>query len=242
LFFEFAAKVMIIFVACMPCQKNVPLLYLYLLLIMKRCLFMLTMLCTTHLQAQQEELFNGRDLSGWNFVVADDTTPAERVFSVDDGAILVQGKPFGYMHTLRMYADYRLEVEWAWVDAPSNSGIFFLITDALNPFPRGIECQLKAGSAGDMIMLSGAALEGYEPPAGSERPAFPQIKKRQDSNEKPAGEWNKAVVELLAGKITIHINDALQNSAASAVKTGYIGLQSEGGRIRFRNIKLTHLK
>ena len=34
--------------------------------------------------AQTEDLFNGKDLSNWNFVVADGNTPAEDVFSVQD--------------------------------------------------------------------------------------------------------------------------------------------------------------
>ena len=91
--------------------------------------------------AQTEYLFNGKDLSNWNFVVADGNTPAEDVFSVQDGVILVQGNPFGYMYTKKKYTDFTLEVEWAWVDKASNSGIFLMISDPKTPFPNGIECQ-----------------------------------------------------------------------------------------------------
>ena len=68
-------------------------------------------------------------MSNWNFIVTDGNTPAEDVFSVQDGVILIQGNPFGYMYTKKKYADFTLEVEWAWVDKPSNSGIFLMISD-----------------------------------------------------------------------------------------------------------------
>ena len=33
------------------------------------------------------KLFNGKDLSGWNFVVDKNSVPAEQVYSVKDGVI-----------------------------------------------------------------------------------------------------------------------------------------------------------
>jgi hypothetical protein len=209
---------------------------------MKQKIFLyltLSLLFVPTAYSQTENLFNGKDLSNWNFVVADENVAPEKVFSVDGGIILVQGNPFGYMYTKEKYSDYRLTVEWSWVDAASNSGIFLLITDAKKPFPQGIECQLQAGNAGDFIMLSGAVLEEYVAPTGSDRPSFPQVKKRQNSNEKPVGDWNKAVIEVRNGKIDVYINDVLQNSGTSAAKEGYIGLQSEGGKVRFRGVRIT---
>ena len=78
---------------------------------MKRKNFLLSVIvaaCMTagSSHAQTEILFNGSDLSNWNFVVADGNTPAEDVFSVQDGVILIQGNPFGYMYTKKKYADF----------------------------------------------------------------------------------------------------------------------------------------
>ncbi|BAR50344.1 hypothetical protein TFKS16_3021 [Tannerella forsythia KS16] len=211
---------------------------------MKRKNFLLSVIvaaCMTagSSHAQTEILFNGSDLSNWNFVVADGNTPAEDVFSVQDGVILIQGNPFGYMYTKKKYADFTLEVEWAWVDKPSNSGIFLMISDPKTPFPNGIECQLHAGDAGDFILLEGADLAEYKQPAGEERPKFPVVKKRADSNEKPVGEWNRAKIDVKNGVIKVYINDLLQNTGTSNVKEGYLGLQSEGGLIQFRTVKVT---
>jgi len=100
---------------------------------------------------------------------------------------------------------------------------------------------LKAGSAGDLVLLGGSDLAEYKLPAGAtERPAFPVVAKQKESNEKPVGEWNKAKIEVKDGVITIYINGVLQNKGTNKVKEGYIGLQSEGGPIQFRNLTVTY--
>ena len=191
--------------------------------------------------SQTENLFNGKDLSNWNFVVADESVSPTDVYSVKDGVINIKGNPFGYMYTKNKYTDYVLELEWRWPEAASNSGIFLIIADPKNPFPNGIECQLRAGSAGDFVLLGGSDLNEYVAPE-SGRPNFPVISKREESSEKPIGEWNKAKFEVKDGKITAIINGVLQNQGTNKVKEGYIGLQSEGGPIQFRNVKLTSQK
>ena len=201
------------------------------------------MLCfVCGVSAQTEELFNGKDLSNWKFVVDGDKAPAESVYSVQDGVIVVHGNPFGYMYTAKKYKDYTLELEWSWIDKGTNSGIFLTIAEVKpgNPFPNGIECQLQAGNAGDFVLLGGSDMVEYVAPA-SGRPNFPVIKKREPSNEKPIGEWNKAKIEVKDGKITVYINGVFQNQGTNKVKEGHIGLQSEGGPIQFRNLKLTNL-
>jgi hypothetical protein len=212
---------------------------------MKRILFLMTITCSLfagRLSAQTETLFNGKDLSGWNFIVDGNKASAEAVFSVQDGALLIQGNPFGYMYTKKKYKDYVLELEWRWVNEATNSGIFLSIAKVQkgNPFPNGIECQLKAGRAGDLVLLGGSNLEEYVTPAEG-RPEFPVVQKREASNEKPVGEWNKARIEVRDGKMTIYINGVFQNQGTNKVKKGAIGLQSEGGPIQFRNLQLTHL-
>jgi len=211
---------------------------------MKKIVFLMTtvMFCLLALSCgKTEQLFNGKDLSNWRFVVDGDKVPAKEVYMVKDGYIHIQGMPFGYMYTEKKYKDYTLELEWRWIGEGTNSGIFMMIADpkAGNAFPLAIECQLKAGSAGDFVLLSGSDLVEYVAPATG-RPAFPVIKKRVDSNEKPIGEWNKAKIHVKDGKMTIFINGVLQNEGTNRVKEGNIGLQSEGGPIQFRNLKLTY--
>lgn len=190
-------------------------------------------------QQQSGQIFNGKDLSNWKFVIENDAVPAEEVYSVNDGVITIKGVPLGYMYTKEKFRNYTLELEYRWAENASNSGIFVLIEDPTNPFPKGIECQLKAGQAGDFVLLGGSDLNEYTLPEGvTERPAFPVIDKKESSSEKPTGEWNKAKIVVEDGKITVYINDVLQNIATSNTMEGHIGLQSEGESIQFRNIVL----
>jgi hypothetical protein len=212
---------------------------------MRKIVFLLMAFCLLlaagETEAQKEEkLFNGKNLSKWKFVVDKNSEPADSVFSVRNGVINVKGT-LGYMYTKKKYSDYVLHVEWRWPEEATNSGIFLLIEDAKNPFPNGIECQLAAGRAGDLVLLGGANLNEYKaPPEG--RPAFPVIRKAAESSEKSPGEWNQASILVKKGVITVYINGVLQNSATSPLTEGHIGLQSEGKTVQFRNVTLTGLK
>lgn len=181
------------------------------------------------------KLFNGKDLNNWNFVVDKNAVPAEQVFGIQNGVIHIKGQPFGYMYTKEKYSNYKLHVEWRWPDGASNSGIFLLIADPKNPFPNGVECQLHAGDAGDFVLLGGSELAEFEGP----RPEFPVVKKAHDSSEKPVGEWNEANIFVKNGVITVYINGVYQNTGTNKVKEGFVGLQSEGHDVQFRNVTLT---
>jgi hypothetical protein len=211
---------------------------------MNKIAFLLTIVSFTYFvggaNAQKvEKLFNGKDLSEWNFVVDKNSKPAGQVFYVRDSILHIEGT-LGYMYTKKQYGDYVLHVEWRWPTEATNSGIFILVEEPKNPFPNGIECQLSAGNAGDLVLLGGSNLNEYKtPPEG--RPVFPVLKKSNPSSEKPVGEWNHANISVQDGIINVIINGVHQNMATNKIKSGYIGLQSEGKNIQFRNITVTDL-
>ena len=184
-----------------------------------------------HFEGTQVSLFNGKDLTGWVPV----TESEEPVFKVEDGCIVVSGKPNGYLRTARQYGDYSLHVEWKWVGSGTNSGIFQRIQEGDKVWPTAYECQLMAGRAGDIVSLGGARIKEvpYDPAV-----KFP-MKKRVHSEAKielPDGEWNRAEIICKGDKMMVYINGSLENEATLAYKTGYIALQSEGGPLAFRNI------
>lgn len=202
--------------------------------------FILLVMLTTACTQKSGEIFNGKDLSDWEFIVENNAVPADEVYSVKDGIITVKGAPLGYMYTKEKYADFTLELEYRWIGEASNSGVFFLIEEANNPFPKGIECQLKAGQAGDLVLLAGADLNEYQLPDSVDvRPKFPVIKKQQPSSENATGEWNKIRITVTDGIFSVFVNDVLQNSATSNVNEGHIGLQSEGKEVEFRNLVIS---
>ena len=145
------------------------------------------------------------------------------------------------VYTKEKYDNYKLHVEWRWPngDQNANSGIFLLIADPKNPFPNGIECNLMLGNAGDFVLLGGSDLMQYQGKPGEPRPGFPVVKKNAPSSEKPAGEWNEANIYVKDGKINVYINGVYQNTGWNKQKDGYIGLQSEGKEVEFRNVTIT---
>ena len=171
------------------------------------------------------KLFNGKDLSGWNFVVDKNSVPAEQVYSVKDGVINITGQPFGYMYTKEKYGDYKLHVEYRWPNGKEKA--------------NGIECNLMLDNAGDFVLLGGSDLAEYQNKPGQPRPSFPKIQKANQDSEKPAGEWNEANIFVKNGVITVYINGVYQNTGTNKVKEGYIGLQSEGKEVQFRNVTIT---
>ena len=188
------------------------------------------------------KIFNGKDLSNWNFVVENDAVPGDQVYTVKDGQISIKGEPLGYMYTKEKYDNFTLELEYKWAVEASNSGIFVLIEDPKNPFATGIEIQLAAGKAGDFVLLAGSDMLEYELPEGvTERPKFPVIAKKQPSSELPAGEWNKVRITVKDSVIDVYVNGVHQNTGTGTVREGHIGLQSEGKEILFRNLALTKM-
>mgnify|MGYP002551740072 FL=1 len=185
------------------------------------------------------ELFNGRDLAGWVCVTdPEGVGDARDAFSVQNGNIRIAGSPFGYMRTEETYDDYRLHVEWRWIGEATNSGIFQRVQEGDKVWPQGIECQLMAGRAGDLVLLGGARADGIEPVG-----KFPIKARIGDAGcEKPAGEWNEAEIVCRGDRMTVYINGMLQNECSGTNRTGYIALQSEGGTLEFRNVYLTDVK
>lgn len=185
------------------------------------------------------ELFNGRDLTGWVCVTdPEGVGDARDAFSVQNGNIRIAGSPFGYMRTEETYDDYRLHVEWRWIGEATNSGIFQRVQEGDKVWPQGIECQLMAGRAGDLVLLGGARADGIEPVG-----KFPIKARIGDAGcEKPAGEWNEAEIVCQGDRMAVYINGVLQNECSGTNRTGYIALQSEGGTLEFRNVYLTDVK
>ena len=82
----------------------------------------------------------------------------QTVFTVQNGVIHIKGDPFGYMRTKETYSDYTLHVEWRYPTEATNSGIFIHAQMPDTIWLKCIECQLKAGNAGDFVCMNGAEM------------------------------------------------------------------------------------
>ena len=191
------------------------------------------------------ELFNGTDLDNWNIVVSNDEVAPGELFYVEDGVINTPGNPFGYIRTKEAFSNYKLHIEWRWTEEPANSGVLLNVQGKEIVFPHCVECQLKNGSAGDIVLMGkGATITVQDSTylVTSEERRYLSIPKLGESSEKPAGQWNIYEITSLCGELEVIVNGKIQNRGTDMVPSnGNIALQSEGGPVQFRNIYLLPL-
>jgi len=184
-------------------------------------------------------LFNGRDLEGWNIWLKDEDADPKNTWKVRDGEIHCTGNPTGFLRTKEQYSDYKLELEWRWPAKPGNSGVLLHMSDQEKVWPMCMEAQLMHKRAGDLIGM-GYTFNENKAKKGGFISYTPHM---SDPSEKERGDWNKYEITCKGTTIEATINGKLQNRATGVnISQGYIGLQSEGVPITFRNIKLTPLR
>jgi hypothetical protein len=61
-----------------------------------------------------------------------------------------------------------------------------------------------------------------------------------DGSEKPAGQWNRMVIECVGDEIKVWVNGQLVNHGSQCTaRKGQIALQAEGSEVEFRRLDLT---
>jgi hypothetical protein len=158
---------------------------------MRRYFCFLLPLCLLAIEAQAgawQNLFNGKDLSGWEPYVSEQPSSADaynkrpahirgvnndpkKVFSVVDGTLRVSGEEWGGLTSLAEYENFHLkfdvkwgEKKWAPKDqAPRDSGILYF---AVGPqgaqsghWMRSHEFQVQEGDCGDYHSLDGVTVD-----------------------------------------------------------------------------------
>ena len=194
------------------------------------------------------ELFNGKDLNGWNYVSADPQVGMDQVWSVQNGILTCQGIPVGAICHGPVVTNFRMSVEYRWPPGgkPGNSGIFSRVTTSPKAIPQAVEVQLKHGSAGDIMGLQGRQVAAGQPrfftvkahPVAGDIAGVKQLV----DLEKPAGQWNKVEILAQGAHYTVWLNGKLANEADGVeLVAGQVGLQSEENIVQFRRVWLTPL-
>ena len=191
---------------------------------------------------EMRDLFNGKDLGGWTRV-----NTAESTWSVKEGMLICSGKPIGELRTTRMYQNFVLEVEWRHMKPGGNAGIFVWADDITAkgvPFHRSIEVQVLdtaygegAGHTthGDIFPIHGARMTPLNGRKGSR--AFPT-----ENRSRPSPEWNQYRIECNDGEISLSVNGKVVTRGKNCTpRKGYICLESEGGVVHYRNIRIKEL-
>ncbi len=193
-------------------------------------------------------LFNGRDLAGWSMDVPDlDSNPSGiKPFQARSGMLVSLGRPGGHLITEQAYANYRLAIEYRFAKGAGNCGV---LVHASTPrfigiLPKGLEIQMKVGNAGDFVHLGEQiALPGQPAPAPQSQPQIRMMGRRSGWAERPAGEWNRFLIECRGRAVSVWLNGVLVNEGVHCTaESGKIALQSEGAEVEFRRVEISPLK
>jgi hypothetical protein len=179
------------------------------------------------------KLFNGKDMTGFGF----EPPQLKEVIRVEDGVIIVPGKPNGYFYTEKSYRNYVLRFDWRYKRPadlkpgedekfPGNSGCLVHIQLPHRVWPRCVEVQGMNRDHGNIFAIGGAKGK-FKKDAAAQKKAI-----------KPVGEWNTTEITSKDGHLSSKVNGIPVSEGESELREGPIGWQSEGAEIHFRNIEI----
>jgi len=179
-------------------------------------------------------------LKGWTRVPVPPGGPlGKQQWRVDEnGTVLVCDGDGGHDMLLceREFGDAVFHVEFRYTKvegkAGYNSGIY-----VRNSKDGAIWHQAQVGDA------NGGYLFGETPGADGKKKSFSTNKAVADSRVKPAGEWNTVEITARGATLSLWINGAVTCEVTDCgAPTGLVGVEGEGYRIEFRNLKVKRLK
>jgi hypothetical protein len=182
----------------------------------------------------------------------------ENTWSIRGDELHCTGLPIGVMRSEKQYENFILQIEWKFMEAGGNSGVF--VWSGANPpegrvLPDGVEVQMleldyfkvnprttipkenqEAYVQGHLFGVGGVETLPDNRMGNSNR------SNSLESRCKGMGEWNTYHVVCVDGVLKLSINGKFVNGISQASqKKGYICLESEGAEIHFRNIKIIEL-
>jgi hypothetical protein len=199
-----------------------------------------------HDEAGFVTLFNGKDFSGWKFMLGPNcrsapegcgkTTPSG-VFRIVDGKVICTGKTQGYMYTDRKYLNFTLRFEyrfeppadWDYEDGvvfDAKSGYFIFLSEH-RVWPKTIQIEGNYRNVGVPLPMD-TKLKFTEEPGAVQK------------SRRPPGEWNTMEIVSKDGKVMSYQNGILISTVTEHEfkEAGNIGFESEGSEIHWRNIRI----
>jgi hypothetical protein len=198
---------------------------------MKQLIFIIScILLSTGVQAQSKQnLFNGKDLSGW-------TIHGTEKWYVEKGNLVCESGPdkkYGYLSTNKKYKNFILEYDFK-LEANGNSGVF--IRSSIDGTKiSGWQVEVAPPGNG-----TGGIYESY----GRGWLTKPTAEKESSLS---ADGWNKGKIEVNKDEITTWLNgNQISNikDAKIGAANGFIALQIHDGggiKVRWKNIRLKEI-
>lgn len=187
--------------------------------------------------AQKVNLFPADPQSAWTRVAIPPAHPVSDVaqWHIDAAKRTIQCDGNGGHEWLRFnqeLGNFSFHVKWRFTPQPGtpkyNSGVFFR-----NNKDGTIWHQAQTS-------LSGGYIFGDTPVDGKVTRVNLQ-KQMTENRVKPAGQWNVYDIRCVGATCTLAVNGKVVNTLQVAVEKGYVGLESEGYPIEFKDMKLTQL-
>ena len=188
---------------------------------------LIILFCSIVALAQEQSLFNGKDLSGW-------TIYGTEKWYVEDGLLVSESGPdaqYGYLATDKHYKDFILTLEF-FQEADGNSGVFIRSTvDGTKVSGWQVEVAPKGHHTGGVY-------ESY----GRGWLIKPEAEKEEVLKE---GTWNIMKIRVMGDELTSWLNGVEMVSIKDdkiGAGEGSIALQIHDGggiKVKWRNIKIT---
>jgi hypothetical protein len=140
--------------------------------------------------------------------------------------------------------------EWLRWDQPLGDGVFhvewrFTPVEGKKGYNSGIYARNSADASVWIQAQTGDASGGHlfgSAPVKGKTARFNASRKGEPSRVKPAGEWNTFELTSRGKQVSLWVNGAETSVLSDCDQTrGYVGLEAEGWRIEFRNVKLRPL-
>ena len=185
------------------------------------------------------------------------TSPDTWTWTAD--GVRCTGSPVGVIRTKQPFTNFEMALEWRHLSDGGNSGVFLWspleVLESIKPGqlpPGGIEVQVldhgytaqyekssgkKADwftTDGDVFPVGSSSMKPFSPVAPQGSRSFP---KSRHSRGTP--EWNHYFIRAVDGEVRLWVNGH-EVSGGSDCKpaTGYLCLESEGGPVEFRRLKI----
>jgi hypothetical protein len=187
-----------------------------------------------HAQEQFVPLFDGT-LTGW---VVENTTANN--FTVTNGVLRVEG-PAGWIRTERQFTDFSARLQFRFLTADADSGVFFRTTGAtqfMRGWPNnGYQVQVRNPATESRLPAVGGLFRHGMPPGEI---TFDQ--RLVEKLTRGTGEWQELAFTVSGETLTVRFNGTDVTRATNIVRQpGYVGLQAEVGALEFRSIEIANL-
>ena len=185
--------------------------------------------CATNVAPKSGALFNGANLDNW--VIENDGQ-----FSVEDGVLKVN-RGTGWLRSAGVFSDFTLVMEFRFLEAEANSGIFVRTGpsshDDENGWPNnGYQVQCMDTITGRAPL---ATMIPYGAPPFEHQSDLAALAKAY----KPLGQWQTYEITCVSETLEVKLNGKRITTATNIKNLkGHIGIQAEHGLLEFRKIDI----